>query len=54
MFAMNEWVAAGIVWEAAAITVIDAAEGAVLAKTDATGVAHDVAVAAIVGIVVMC
>jgi len=39
-------VAAGIVWEAAAIAVIDGAEGAVLAETDAAGVIHDAAVIA--------
>jgi len=51
---VDEWVATRIVWEAAAIAVVDAAEGTVLAETDAAGVAHDVAVTATVSIVVVC
>jgi len=54
VFAVDEWEAAGIVWEAASITVVDATEGAILAKTDATRVAHDVAVTATVGVIVIC
>ena len=38
--------AAGVVWEAAVITVIGAAEGSVLAETNATGVVHNAAVVA--------
>jgi len=39
-------VTARVIWEAAAVTIVDAAEGTVVAETDAAGVVHDVAVVA--------